>query len=596
MSRSRTTKYERLSRFGRVRKRHRRLLCEWLEPRQLLASVAGMVFNDLNQNGVFESAANETAIAGRTIYLDLNNNGRFEPTAEPSQVTGVDGKYRFAELGAGHYEIGLIESAEWAQVSPAQPSPRVRQISLAANDIVFDAVSGLIYASVPSSAGTIGNSVTTIDPVAGTVGSSVFVGSEPGKLAASDNGEFLYVALNGAAAVRRVTLSSLTAGLQFSPGGNSFDGPFYAADLDVMPGNSHAVAISRANGRFSPSHEGVAIYDDGVARTVTTPDHTGSNVIEFSASGSVLYGYNTESTEFGFRRMSVTSSAVTITDVTRNLISGFGSDIEFDGGRIYATSGAVVDPEAKTLVGTFSASGVLEPDSQRGVTYFMAGSQLQAFDQQTFRLISSLSIPGFAGTAVAIIRWGNGGLAIRTDQGKVFLVEWDPRVARLQVDVAINQALEGLDFGNRLLAAPGIIRGQVFNDADGSGSKNGAEGGLAGRQVFLDQNGNSQLDASEQTALTDAGGNYAFSGLPPGSYIVAQVPPANVQLTAPAATEARVRVIDLPANDIGERHCLRLGGRQTVCFDACQRRRSWKHRHGRRSSNGERWSVRIRWQ
>src|SRR5262249_44133641 len=157
--------------------------------------------------------------------------------------------------------------------------------------------------------------------------------------------------------------------------------------------------------------------------------------------------------------------------------------------------------------------------------------------------VSSLSIPGFSGTAEQIIRYGNTGLAIRTDQNKIFLVDWDPRAARNQVDLTGSQSAQSLNFGNRLINAPGTIRGQIFFDADGKGSKNGSEPVLAGQQVFLDQNDNGQLDANERTTVTDASGNYVFGGLAPGSYIVTQIPRGDRHLTAPAESEALVREI-----------------------------------------------------
>jgi hypothetical protein len=384
------------------------------------ASISGTAFHDLDQDGVFEPGRGETPLASRTIYLDLNNNGRFDSLAEPAQVTSMEGRYIFANLTAGQYAVGELESPEFTQSFPIQAEPRIRQLNLATNDIVFDSVSGRIFASVPSNAGANGNSVAIIDPVAGTVGSSVFVGSEPGKLAVADDGQYLYVALNGSAAVRRVDLNAFTAGLQFSLGGDPFTGPYYVADIEVLPGNADAVAVSRRNVGFSPSHEGVAIYDNGVQRPQETPGHTGSNTIEFSATSSVLYGYNQETTDFGFRRMSVDAGGVTITNATGNLLSGFGTDIEFDGGRVYATTGAVIDPEARLLLGTFQASGIVGPDSRRGLTLFAIGNQLMAFDQLSFRPLGTLSIPGFSGAAMGLIRWGTAGLALRTDSGKVF--------------------------------------------------------------------------------------------------------------------------------------------------------------------------------
>jgi hypothetical protein len=59
----------------------------------------------------------------------------------------------------------------------------------------------------------------------------------------------------------------------------------------------------------SPQHGGVVVYDDGVPRAVTTPAGDGANRIEFSASPFVLYGQNVETTEFGFRKMTVPGTA-----------------------------------------------------------------------------------------------------------------------------------------------------------------------------------------------------------------------------------------------------------------------------------------------
>jgi C1A family cysteine protease len=295
-------------------------------------------------------------------------------------------------------------------------------VALATNDIIYDPLTATIYASVPSSAGSIGNTITSIDPTTGTIGSSVFMGTEPGKLAMSDNGQYLYASLNGAAAVRRFDIASQTAGPQFSLGSHPTFGSYYVEDIEVLPGNPEAVAVSRKNLGYSPRHGGVAIYDNGVQRPNATARTTISNVIEFSASASTLYGYNNETSEFGFRTMAVDQSGVSVANMTRSLISGYGTDIEFDAGLIYATSGRVVDPEALTLAGTYGASGLVEPDSTIDRTFFLTGNTLLAFDQDTFAPVGSLAIEGITGTPSSLIRWGGDGLAFRTSSGQVFLI------------------------------------------------------------------------------------------------------------------------------------------------------------------------------
>ncbi|HKP16869.1 MAG TPA: hypothetical protein VJT84_00225 [Gaiellaceae bacterium] len=267
---------------------------------------------------------------------------------------------------------GLASAAKTASATPV-----VTRLGLPTNDLAFDPISNRLYASIPSRAGVLGNRIAALDPASGAVLGTAFVGSEPGKLAVSSDGQYLYVALDGAAAVRRVALPSLTPGLQFPLGVDAILGPMFVEDMEVVPGAPTAVAISRRNVGFSPRHEGVAVYDDGVKRANETPGHTGSNVIEFGASASRLYGYNNETTEFGFRRMTVTGTGVTTQDVAASLISGFGVDMEFDDGRMYATNGRVIDPEARTLLGTFPfpSAGPIEPDTAHGKVFHVAAER-----------------------------------------------------------------------------------------------------------------------------------------------------------------------------------------------------------------------------
>src|SRR5215213_1764128 len=83
------------------------------------------------------------------------------------------------------------------------PTDFIRRIALRTNDLVYSGSTGKLYASLPSNAGSNGNSIAPIDPTTGIVGGSTFIGSEPNKLALSDDGHSLYVSLDGAAAIRR---------------------------------------------------------------------------------------------------------------------------------------------------------------------------------------------------------------------------------------------------------------------------------------------------------------------------------------------------------------------------------------------------------
>lgn len=295
----------------------------------------------------------------------------------------------------------------------------LRTVSLPANDLLFEPTTGRLFASVGGSGGARANSLTQVDPATGAIGSSVGVGSEPTRMARSDDGQYLYVALRGAAAVRRYIVSSGTAELQFALGNDSFFGPMYADDIAVLPGLPHTVAISLMYPGVSPRHAGVRIYDDGVARATATPGHTGSNEIE-AASATTLYGANTETTEFGIRTMLVSPTGVTITQTFGNLASGFGGAYVLAGGLLYTPGGTVVDPEAGQLVGTFlGGRGPLAVDLPNDRVFFLQTYGIAVYSASTFGYLGSIAVTTVDGNH--LVRWGTNGLAFVAG-GTVYLL------------------------------------------------------------------------------------------------------------------------------------------------------------------------------
>ena len=306
----------------------------------------------------------------------------------------------------------------------------IRKITLKTNDIIYDPVSHKIYASVPSSAGVNGNSITVIDPWTGVVGPSIPVGSEPNKLALSDDGQYLYVGLDGAAAVRRLHIPTLTAGLQFVLGSDPSYGPFYVEDMEVLPGRADAVAVSRRSSGYFPQSQGVAVYDNGVQRPNVTPSNFDPHVIEFSSSAALLYGFDNQSSAGSFYRMSINASGMIFIDTTTGIVNGYPTDMEFDNGLICFSTGLVYDPEIKLLVGTFwgvSSPAIARPDSTVGRTFFLTGDEysatrsLQVFDQATFLPVGSLNVSGVSGPASSLVRWGANGLAFRDDNSVLLI-------------------------------------------------------------------------------------------------------------------------------------------------------------------------------
>jgi serine-aspartate repeat-containing protein C/D/E len=94
-----------------------RAALETLESRRLLASIAGNVFNDANNNLVKDTG--EANLAGRTVYVDVNNS-RTPDAAEPGATTDASGNYKISNLPAGHHLVRQVLPAGWSQTTPTR--------------------------------------------------------------------------------------------------------------------------------------------------------------------------------------------------------------------------------------------------------------------------------------------------------------------------------------------------------------------------------------------------------------------------------------------------------------------------------------------
>jgi hypothetical protein len=310
---------------------------------------------------------------------------------------------------------------------------QIRKIQLATKDIAYDAVRNRIYASIPGNPGQ----VIIIDPATGTTGPSINVGNEPNKLAISHNAQFLYVGLDGEAAIRRIDLASFTPDLLIPLGLNPIAGgcgPFIVGDIEVLPGFPHAVAVSKHHHHCTPRFAELAIYDDAVQRpdVVQRVNVTGSSVIaviselvEFSSSSSTLYGFDGSGLQLFI--FPITSQGVSLPTMTNIPIGLIVRDIKSSGNLIYTDNGYVIDPNARMVVGQFTGTpfggAVVRPDATSNRIFFFpisagcpAPINLLAYDQTSRQPVGSVAIQGlncpFSLIGMStLIRWGAHGLA-----------------------------------------------------------------------------------------------------------------------------------------------------------------------------------------
>lgn len=297
------------------------------------------------------------------------------------------------------------------------------------NDIVFSPLTQRLYASIPSSAGLMGNSIAIIDPVRASVVQTIFVGSEPNKLALSEDGATLYVALDGQAAIRSIDLLSRTASQPFLF--STSPELLTAQDIQFIPGSKDTLAIAKSQlGTAGYFPRGVSIFDHGILRPTSTPDPIDGqeqdliNVIESDGSTDTLIGYNGYSTEFGIRVLKMTADGVSVKTCFEHRTMGFFVDMAFRQGKLFFTNGDVLNATDLTPLGLFPANGPVEPDVTENRVYFGTSGAISRFDLTNFRTIGAIPV---GVTPTKILRWGQDGLAAIGD-GKLVL-------ARTQVPV-----------------------------------------------------------------------------------------------------------------------------------------------------------------
>lgn len=341
-----------------------------------------------------------------------------------------------AALISGFTQASIQVSTPGA-TTPLPAQTFTTYLPLPTNDIAYNKADGLIYASVPGSAGgDLGNTIAAIDPNSGAIVKTIPVGSEPARISISSDGTQLFVGLNGAGAVRQVNLTTGTAGIQFSLGGGTavYSPTNNAADLQVLPGQPNSVAVYTSSG-------GLTIYDSGIARPNSNPS---SALYTSGVSGSLSFGSSASTLYLSagtLYSLTIDSSGSTSPkNMGNGAFGNYPQTIQYDNNRIYVGNGAVLDAATGNQVGQFSiaapsysntgvvpAAGPMVSDSALGRAWSLPTNtyvstnvnQIIAFDETTFNPIGSqtvtgLQVPPYLNSASDMIRWGQNGLAFRT--------------------------------------------------------------------------------------------------------------------------------------------------------------------------------------
>ena len=271
-------------------------------------------------------------------------------------------------------------------------SEGLNRLRLPARNLLFDSRRQRLYATVQGASPVLPNRLLMIDPVAMEVVDSLPVGSDPTVMALSADGSTLWLALNGASAIRRVDLDASPPVV-----GPLLPMPSTPVSMVVLPGAPRSVAAA-LSGSFSE----VIIADDGVARPMATDRFRASIGMLAEGPAGLLYGYNNKSTAYDLFVLNVSPTGLSVRAEAR-IISGLLSSFVHADGRLYASTGQVVDvtnPDQPRAAGRFDFYGVLIARPNRRVTMLssppypgVSMPMLRQLEADSFTEVTSTPVP-----------------------------------------------------------------------------------------------------------------------------------------------------------------------------------------------------------
>jgi hypothetical protein len=353
--------------------------------------------------------------------------GSLAVTVDPSLLSVV-----------GELPVLVVNPSPGGQ-SAAYPLTVFQALPISAAGLVYNSVTRMLYASIPSNATTNPNTILPIDPLTGKVGTSIPVGNNPAKLALSDDGTYLYVALNGDHTLQRINLTTSQVDRTFPlPIDTLVNAATTVNDMHVVPGSPQSVVVSLFR-NASPGEAGAALFtDSGLANFLGNTfqnKNFGIDSFTFTSDPTKLYAYPFGSSFFTIVGVSPTTLTLPSTGTGGCCNQATGSIAVSDGSLLYTNSGQVWNPTTSTLLGTYPGSLFYEPslvpDAGLGRTYFLdtfngyhntAGySDILSFSQSTYTLAGTLSIPVSSYPAsLDLLRWGADGLAFHVYGGSAY--------------------------------------------------------------------------------------------------------------------------------------------------------------------------------
>ncbi|MGB3799976.1 MAG: hypothetical protein WA952_09175, partial [Lewinella sp.] len=276
-------------------------------------------------------------------------------------------------------------------------------------DVVYLPARDRLYAVTPANSDN-GNTLCRIDPVSGAILETYPIGLDPNQVVTTTSNDYLYIAFAGENRVRRFNLFTNSIDLDFSLGGEeSFDGPYYAADILPVRGSDDRIAVARRAIYSYPSGAGIALFDGGVQLPNVPTDRPSANSLVYTDLVDIILGYEYEQ-YYEFQRLEVSNSGLDRTDSYSVLYVASGQ-LEYADGYLFGTNGelASVSQGAPTSLQGLDLNGLnqygtvaveADPDGDR-LYYLGSGSNngrlsLSVYELSSFTYLNTVELDPYS--------------------------------------------------------------------------------------------------------------------------------------------------------------------------------------------------------
>ncbi len=320
-------------------------------------------------------------------------------------------------------------------IQPASQNSGLVALTLPVKDLASDPLRPVLYASLGTNAGALANSVLVLDPIHGTVSPPVAVGSNPGRLAVSADGQYLYAALDGAGVVQKLALPGLTPVSAIPVPGSQT-----VVRLAVCPTNSDLLAIRRSPaGKTSLHLAGVELPNE-----LSTQD-----LFAFVDTTGQLFGCDGVHSNVKLYQLNTSSNGLSLLTAQPGKQAS-ATDLQSSGGRLFFNGGMVVNPATTRGVDLLPvpSNSLVAPDAGCGRVFFVTpitgGWTLRAFDIGQGIEVGSLPLATFTNTPQKLLRWGPDGLAAFNTNAQVVILRGLLVPTNPPVEVLLSQSLNTL--------------------------------------------------------------------------------------------------------------------------------------------------------